>query len=66
MINGYDLCFKIQPLLWENKPNKYRIYEICDWSSIQDSERNSIIKEMEKAKNRERTEELLKYHLNRE
>ena len=44
----------------------YRIYEICDWSSIQDSERNSIIKEMEKAKNRERTEELLKYHLNRE
>ena len=41
----------------------YRIYEICDWSLIQDSKRNSIIEEMEKANNRERTEELLKYYL---
>ena len=44
----------------------YRIDEVCDWGLIQDSKRNFIINEMGKANNRERTEELFKYHLNRE
>ena len=44
----------------------YRIDQVCDWGLIQDSKRNFIINEMGKANNRERTEELFKYHLNRE